>query len=45
MYTAKQARTGVRRARPGSLLATLTGRRAGRRDATDGQVAQAPRNA
>lgn len=31
MYTAKQARAGVRRAGLGRLLATLSGRRAGRR--------------
>ncbi|MFD4221692.1 GGDEF domain-containing protein [Streptomyces griseus] len=41
MYTAKQARAGVRRAGLGRLLATLSGRRAGRR----GTALAGPRDA
>lgn len=39
MYAAKRARAGVRRAGLGSLFATLTGRRSGRRGTTRGAVA------
>jgi diguanylate cyclase (GGDEF)-like protein len=39
MYAAKRSRAGVRRAGLGSLFATLTGRRAGRRGTTAGVAA------